>query len=96
MDIYCNENINIINKANIKDYFSIVYTREDAKEIKPNPEIYLRIVNVFLRFPLAFSISIPFMPLEAAFVAFIIPLRSLDTVVTIPSVSSPRSSIYCF
>ena len=45
MDIYCNENINIINKANIKDYFSIVYTREDAKEIKPNPEIYLRIVN---------------------------------------------------
>ena len=45
MDIYCSENINIINKANIKDYFSIVYTREDAKEIKPNPEIYLRIVN---------------------------------------------------
>ena len=45
MDIYCNENIKIINKANIKDYFSIVYTREDAKEIKPNPEIYLRIVN---------------------------------------------------
>lgn len=45
MDIYCNQNNNIINKANIKDYFSIVYTREDAKEIKPNPEIYLRIVN---------------------------------------------------
>lgn len=45
MDIYCNENNNIIHKANIKDYFSIVYTREDAKEIKPNPEIYLRIVN---------------------------------------------------
>lgn len=45
INIYYNENINIINKANIKDYFSIVYTREDAKEIKPNPEIYLRIVN---------------------------------------------------
>lgn len=45
MNIYCNENKNIINKANIKDYFSIVYTREDAKEIKPNPEIYLRVVN---------------------------------------------------
>lgn len=45
MDIYCNENNNIIHKANIKEYFSIVYTREDAKEIKPNPEIYLRIVN---------------------------------------------------
>lgn len=45
MDIYCNENDNIINKANINDYFSIVYTREDAKEIKPNPEIYLRILK---------------------------------------------------
>lgn len=45
MDIYCKENTNIINKANINDFFSMVYTREDAKEIKPNPEIYLRIVN---------------------------------------------------
>lgn len=45
MDIYCNQNINIISKAKIKDYFSIVYTREDAKEIKPNPEIYSRILN---------------------------------------------------
>ena len=45
MDIYCTENNNIINKANLNDYFSIIYTREDAKEIKPNPEIYLRILN---------------------------------------------------
>lgn len=45
MDIYCNDNNNIIEKANIKDYFSIVYTREDAKEIKPNPEIYLRVAD---------------------------------------------------
>lgn len=47
MDIYCNENVNIINRANIKDYFSVVYTREDAKEIKPNPEIYLRVLEEF-------------------------------------------------
>lgn len=45
MNIYCNENVNIINKANINDYFSKVYTREDAKEIKPNPEIYLRVIK---------------------------------------------------
>lgn len=45
MNIYSNENVNIINKANINDYFSIVYTREDAKEIKPNPEIYLRVIK---------------------------------------------------
>lgn len=47
MDIYCNENVNIMNKANIKNFFSIVYTREDAKEIKPNPEIYLRVLEEF-------------------------------------------------
>ena len=45
MNIYCNENKNIMNKANIKDYLTIVYTREDAKEIKPNPEVYLKVVN---------------------------------------------------
>lgn len=45
MDIYCNENKNIISKANINDYFTLVYTREDAKEIKPNPEIYLTVVE---------------------------------------------------
>lgn len=45
IDVYSNENNNIINKANLNDYFSIIYTREDVKEIKPNPEIYLRIIN---------------------------------------------------
>ena len=45
MDIYCNENVNIQNKANITNYFSKVYTREDVKEIKPNPEIYNRILD---------------------------------------------------
>ena len=45
MDIYCTENNNIINKANLNNYFSKIYTREDAKEIKPNPEIYLKILN---------------------------------------------------
>lgn len=45
MDIYRTKNRNIIEKANIDDYFSPVYTREDAREIKPNPEIYLRVMN---------------------------------------------------
>ena len=43
MDLYIYENKNIIKKANLNEYFSIIYTRENAKEIKPNPEIYLRI-----------------------------------------------------
>ena len=30
-----------MGKAPLNEFFSIIYTREDAKEIKPNPEIYL-------------------------------------------------------
>ena len=42
MDIYRTQNVNMAAKARIDDLFTLVYTREDAKEIKPNPEIYLR------------------------------------------------------
>ncbi|MBE5820495.1 MAG: HAD family phosphatase [Clostridiales bacterium] len=45
MNIYRTLNKNIIEKANLDEYFSFIYTREDAKEIKPNPEIYLRILK---------------------------------------------------
>ncbi len=45
MNIYRNENKNIISKLKLDDYFSIIYTREDAKEIKPNPEIYLKVMK---------------------------------------------------
>ncbi len=44
MDIYRTQNVNMMSKARIDDLFSLVYTREDAKEIKPNPEIYLRVM----------------------------------------------------
>lgn len=45
MNIYRTQNRNIISKANIDDYFSLIYTREDTKKIKPDPEIYLRVMN---------------------------------------------------
>lgn len=45
MNIYIKENKNIINKANINEYFSYVFTNEDVKETKPNPEIYLKVVK---------------------------------------------------
>ena len=45
MEIYINQNQNIIKKAKLDEYFSFIYTREDAKEIKPNPEIYYRILK---------------------------------------------------
>lgn len=45
MDIYRSTNRNIIEKAPLDDFFSIIYTREDATEIKPNPEIYYRVMK---------------------------------------------------
>lgn len=45
MDIYRTKNKNIRGKAPLDEYFSLVYTREDASEIKPNPEIYLRVMR---------------------------------------------------
>ena len=47
MDLYCNKNSNIIKSANINDYFDKIYTREDVNQIKPNPEIYYKILNDF-------------------------------------------------
>ncbi len=45
VDIYINKNKNIINKANIKKYFEGIYTKESVNSLKPDPEIYLKILN---------------------------------------------------
>ena len=45
LDIYLTVNRNIMGKAKLDECFSILYTREDTKEIKPNPEVYLRIMR---------------------------------------------------
>ena len=45
MDIYRYENKNIRKKAAIDEYFTLVYTREDVKEMKPHPEIYLKVME---------------------------------------------------
>ena len=47
MDIYRTENRNLMEKAPIDRIFDAVYTREDAREIKPHPEIYLRVLDDF-------------------------------------------------
>ena len=51
MDIYRFQNGNLMKKAPIDDVFSAVYTREDAQEIKPHPEIYLRVLKEFCSVP---------------------------------------------
>ena len=44
MEIYRTKNKNILAKAPLDQFFSAIYTREDAKEIKPSPEIYRRVM----------------------------------------------------
>ncbi len=46
MAVYRTRNKNIIEKAHIDDIFELVYTREDVKEMKPDPEIYLKAMDV--------------------------------------------------
>lgn len=42
---YKKDNQNIINKANIEDIFSLVYSKGAVKELKPNPEIHYKILK---------------------------------------------------
>lgn len=45
LDIYLTANRNMMEKARLDECFSILYAREDTREIKPNPEVYLRIMR---------------------------------------------------
>ncbi|MBQ6810234.1 MAG: HAD family phosphatase [Firmicutes bacterium] len=45
LDIYRTQNENFLKKAPIDEYFSVVYAREDAVKTKPDPEIYLKVMN---------------------------------------------------
>ena len=44
LQVYTNENLNITEKAPLDEYFSFIYTKEDASEIKPSPMIYERVM----------------------------------------------------
>ena len=45
LEIYRRVNRNILEKAPLDDYISAFYTREDAREIKPSPEIYGKVLG---------------------------------------------------
>ena len=45
LTIYRTQNKNIMSKAALDEYFTLIYAREDAREMKPSPEIYLRVMN---------------------------------------------------
>lgn len=42
---YKKDNKNIINKANLEDIFTLIYSKGAAKQLKPNPEIHLKILK---------------------------------------------------
>ena len=41
--IYQTQNKNIKNKANLQDFFSIILTKDEVREKKPNPEVHEKI-----------------------------------------------------
>ena len=43
--IYKKHNKNIINKANLDDYFTAIYSKGSVKELKPNPAVHLKIID---------------------------------------------------
>lgn len=45
IEYYKRDNKNIINKANLEDMFSIIYSKGDVKDLKPNPEIHYKILS---------------------------------------------------
>lgn len=44
LDIYNNDNINLRN--NFYNKFDIILTKEDVKQKKPNPEVYLKVLEI--------------------------------------------------
>ncbi len=44
MDVYRRLNNNIRSKADIDEFFDMVYTREDVDVIKPDPEVYEKVI----------------------------------------------------
>lgn len=42
---YKNYNRNIIDKANFEEIFSIIYSKGAVEKLKPNPEIYYKIIK---------------------------------------------------
>lgn len=46
MEKYINENQNIKNKADISKYFSLILLQEDVKKLKPDPEVYLKVLDI--------------------------------------------------
>lgn len=45
LEIYKKYNKNIIGKASLEDMFSIVYSKETVKKLKPDPEVHYKILE---------------------------------------------------
>ncbi len=47
MNVYLTRNRNIIDKAPLDSIFDLILTREDAKEMKPSPDIFNKVIEHF-------------------------------------------------
>lgn len=46
IDIYTTQNKNIMEKANFKDIFSVILTKDDVTAKKPSPEVHKKIMEI--------------------------------------------------
>lgn len=51
ISIYSNKNKNLSSNRKFSEYFSAIYAREDVIEMKPHPEVHLRIMHDFQVLP---------------------------------------------
>lgn len=47
IDIYTTQNQNLMQKANFKDFFSLILTKDDVTAKKPSPEVHQKIMQAF-------------------------------------------------
>lgn len=47
VNIYSTKNLNTKLKLNLYDYFDLILTKDDVENQKPDPEIYLKVLEIF-------------------------------------------------
>ncbi len=47
LNVYCNVNEKMIKQMSIKDTFDSIFTKDDVEHKKPNPEIYLKVLEKY-------------------------------------------------
>lgn len=47
IDTYAQKNVNLLKEAPLNDFFDLIMTRDDVARVKPDPEVFLKILEHF-------------------------------------------------